>query len=232
MSKIKVGIVDDHESLRHAIIRLLKMEPEIEVSLTAENGIDLIDKLVNNQPDVILLDIRMPKMGGVEAASKVVKDYPSIKVIAHTQYDSELNIMELYELGARGFLAKGCDPAELIKAIKIVNGGGNYVTDNTIAIFKKYLKTGLKYGKVVSEIEDDLKKLTQIEIKILWHTSLLKSIKEIASDLNLSPHTVNNHQANIRRKLNQQGRNILSQFAINHKEKLKMILLSNEWTSS
>lgn len=163
----------------------------------------------------------MPKMDGIEATKEIKSKYPDIKVIVYTRYENEDNIAEMCTLGVKSFICKSSDPSELITAIRVVSNGGNYLTDDALSIFINHLDFNLtKLNNKSSDLET-LKKLSPIELKVLWHASSLKSIKQIAKELNLSPHTVNNHQANIRKKLNLRGRNALVQYAVSVMGKLK-----------
>lgn len=222
MAKIKLAIVDDHKALRNALTKLLHTESGMEVVLSAEDGIDLLKKLRVTTPDIILMDIRMPKMNGIEATKEILTKYPAIKVIAHTQYDNDDNIIEMYRQGVKSFICKSGDPSELITAIRVVYNGGNYVTDAALSIFKNLLDINpTKSNHEKSLNMESLSKLSPIELNVLWHTASLKSIKQIAKELYLSPHTINNHQANIRKKLNLFGRNTLVQYAVSIRKKLE-----------
>jgi DNA-binding NarL/FixJ family response regulator len=221
MTKIKIAVVDDHEPLLNALVKLFKAESDLDVILTAKNGIDLLEKLSTIMPEIILMDIRMPIMDGIQATKLIRLKYPTLKVIAHTQYDNDDNIVEMYKLGVKSFICKSGDPSELLSAIRTVYKGGNYVTDQALSIFINNLVVNTTKSKNnKSSHLESLGKLSPIELKVLWHTASIKSIKQIAKELHLSPNTVNNHQANIRKKLNLFGRNALAQHAMSVKNRL------------
>ncbi len=220
MPKIKLAITDDSELFRRSFIKLLSTEKDFECIFEAENGIDLLEKLKASIPDIILMDIRMPIMDGVTATDHVRELYPQIKIIALSLYDFESNIVKMYIHGVRSFLGKEDSPDELFRAIRIVHQGGAYMTDKSIEIVQR------KLNKNVCTMEFDsteLLNLSQTELKIIWYVSQLKSVKEIAELLFISPNTVNNHEVNIRHKLNLNGRNSLQQYSVNVKERLKLV---------
>ena len=219
MDKIKIAIADDHKDIRKALNIAFNTEKSLEVVLTAENGIDLLEKLQRVKPEIIIMDIRMPKMDGIEATDQVLALYPNIKIIAYSQYDYESNIIKMYTHGVRSFVGKEDGTDELFKAIKIVADGGAYLTENAFEIIQRNL-----IGIQSKDFDcSSLLKLSQRELEVLWHVSQLKSVKEIAELLFISLPTVNNHEANIRHKLNVHGANSLQQYSLNVKDKLILI---------
>lgn len=216
MTKIKIAIADDHKDLKKALNIAFKTESNFEIVLTAENGIDLLEQLKRVKPDIIIMDIRMPKMDGIEATGQVLELYPKIKIIAYSQYDYESNIIKMYTHGVRSFVGKEDGIDELFKAINIVADGGAYLTENAFEIIQRNL-----IGSQPKDFDCTLLlKLSQRELEVLWHVSQLKSVKEIAELLFISLPTVNNHEANIRHKLNVHGANSLQQYSLNVKDKL------------
>ena len=110
MRKIKIAIADDHEKSRYALTKFIHLETDLEVVLQVENGVQLMEMLKTVTPDIILMDIRMPKMNGFEASEIVKKTYPDIKIIAFSQYDFETNIIEMNIRGVKSFIGKEDDP--------------------------------------------------------------------------------------------------------------------------
>lgn len=221
MGKIKLAIADDHPKLHQAITLLLNTQPDFEIVLHAENGLDLIEKLEAVLPDVILMDISMPKMNGILATDQVLKLYPSIKIIAYSLYDNESNIVEMYLHGVKSFIGKEDPPEELFRSIRTVYAGGAYMTDLALSIVQKYLYTASNQHQNKFDFTAAFQ-LSDTELKVLWYTSQLKSAKEIADELFISHHTVNNHHSNMRHKLNINGRNSLLQYALAAKNHLTM----------
>ena len=221
MKKIKLAIVDDHLELQEAITLLLNTQADFEIVLNAENGFDLLEKLEAILPDMILMDIKMPKMNGIEATDKVLEQYPEIKIIAFSLYDNEANIVDMYLHGVKSFVGKEDPIEELFKAIRTVYDGGAYMTDHSISIVQKHLSNISKNHQCDFD-GNSVAQLSDAELKVLWYTSLHKSIKEIADALFISWHTVNNHHAAIRHKLKIKGRSSLLRYALNVKERLTM----------
>ena len=140
MPKIKVAIADDHAHFRNAIKMALATEPAIEVILEAKNGKELIDQLPTHQPDIILMDIQMPVMNGIEATKAVMATYPHLKIIALSLFDNELNIVKMNALGVKSFIPKE-DAVVLPKAINIVHEGGVFLPNEVAAKLQTYLST-------------------------------------------------------------------------------------------
>jgi two-component system response regulator DegU len=218
MTKIKIAIVDDHEKFRKAITRLLHIETDLEVIFEAENGIDLLRQLEKISPDIILMDIRMPLMNGIETTKEIVRLYPTQKIFAFSQYDNEQNIVEMFIQGTKSFIGKSNDPEELFNAIRIVYQGGHYMTEESIKIISQHLSLASKKDDGTKEV----KKLTRTELTVLYHVAHGYSLKEIACKLFISLNTVNNHQYNIRKKLKLSGRMSLKAYGI----EIKDILIS------
>ncbi len=219
--KIKLAIADDSEKVRNAITRLIHLESDFEIVLQASNGLKLLELLKKVTPDIILMDIRMPKMDGFEASEKIRELYPTIKIIAFSQYDFETNIIDMNIRGVKSFVGKEDPPEELFKAIRIVKDGGIYMTNNASNILQQYLCKISKQSENEIQISaSDLNKFSKIELNILSQIACHRSIKEIAENLFLSPNTINNHQAHLRKKLNLNGRGTLLQYALSIKQQI------------
>jgi DNA-binding NarL/FixJ family response regulator len=223
--KIRLAIVDYSQQTQGALIALFNMEEDIEVVLIANNGLDLLAKLKvkDNLPHIILMGTSMPEMDGIEATEKVLQKYPAQKIIGYSSYDTDAPIMYMH--GVRGFIGKSASNDELIKAIKTVCGGSLYLTDGSRKMINLYLRKIKLTENQQETIDFELaNQLTGIELKILWHIGQFKKIKEIADLLCLSPHTINNHQAAIRKKLGLKGKSSLLQFAVLQLETVKYLL--------
>jgi two-component system, NarL family, response regulator NreC len=221
MNKIRLAIADDNPRLHRVVELMIKTEKDFELALHAQDGIDLLEKLKTVKPDIILMDIRMPAMDGFEATNQVLQLYPEIKIIAFSQYDFEENIVDMYLLGVKSFIGKEDPPDELFKAIRTVHGGGAYMTDLSIKIVQKHLSNISKHAQNYFD-SSAITQLSNTELKVLWYTSQHKSAKEIAEELFISHHTVNNHHSNMRHKLNINGRNSLLRYALAAKSYLTM----------
>lgn len=194
MTKIKLAIADDCKQFRKAIIRLIHLEKDLEVVFEAENGLHLLDELNNNTPDVILMDISMPVMNGVEATVKIKELYPYLKIIAYTQYDIETNISQMYINGVESFIGKEDDPEELFKAIRIVHNGGVYLTEKASKIIRHSLELTKKLEPNVTLTESEK---AIIELILDGLTS-----KQIGKIINKSHRTVEDIRERLYCKLN------------------------------
>jgi two-component system, NarL family, response regulator NreC len=139
MSKIKLAIAEDYKPFRQQIVEILNQEVDFEVILQADNGKELLESLETIQPDIVLMDIKMPVMDGIEATDRIRKAYPKTKIIAFSQYDNESNIVEMNIHGVKSFIGKNDEPKELFKAIRTVNGGAVYMTNRSAEIVQRYL---------------------------------------------------------------------------------------------
>ena len=210
MSKIKIALVDDNKQFRNATKALFKTERDLEITLEAENGIQLLEHLKSEQPEIILMDIRMPKLNGIETSKKVIELYPQIKIITFSQYDYESNIVEMYIIGVKSFIGKDDRPEELIKAIRTVYTSGSYMTDMATEIIKRNLAYKAKESNNVHLLANQQEKeLVKMIIKGL-------SSVNIASKINKSPRTVEDMRKRLYLKFN-----------INCKEQL--IALASKW---
>ncbi|UXE68938.1 MAG: response regulator transcription factor [Chryseotalea sp. WA131a] len=212
MSKIKIGLVDDNKQFRRSLKLLFKIEHDFEIMLEADNGLHLLEQLGINveQPEIILMDIRMPKMDGIEASKKVLENYPQIKIITFSQYDYESNIVQMYIIGVKSFIGKDDHPNELIKAIRTVYTSGSYMTDMATEIIQRYLAYKVKESNNVHLLDNEQEKeLIKMIVKGL-------SSGEIASKIYKSPRTVDD----MRKRL-------YSKFNIDCKEQL--IALASKW---
>lgn len=207
MTKIKLAIVDDCEQFRKAIIRLIHSENDIKVILEAENGLQLLDQLKSRMPDIILMDIRMPKMDGIEATEKIKEHYPNLKIIAYSQYDQEENIIKMNINGVKSFIGKEDDPEELFKAIRIVNSGGVYMTDKAANIIQLHL------NKITNECIKTLDVLNEVENTVVKLILEGQTSKDIGVQINRSHRTVEDIRNRIYHKFN-----------VNNKEQLIRLL--------
>jgi len=209
MSKIRVCIVDDHALVREGISALLKFFEDVEVVGEASDGIEAIELAHKIKPDIILMDIGMPRLGGLEATLELRKSEPDIRIIILTQYEDREYISRFLKAGVSGYLLKKAVGSELINAIRTVYRGEVYLFSSIAAeVVAGYL------GKHGPEVEDPYEKLTDREKQVLKLIAEGQSHKEIASCLNISVKTVIAHQTNISEKLDIRSRMGLAKFAI------------------
>jgi DNA-binding NarL/FixJ family response regulator len=213
MNKIKVLLVDDHQIVRDGIFALLIKEHQIEIVGEAANGDELFEKLDYISPHIIILDISLPKMSGIEIAGILTKDYPKIKIIVFSSYTDEETIFKSIRAGAKGFLPKDSMREDLVDAIKKVHQGFEYLSDkipNTI-LMDYIKKTGSQEEKFNNS---KLSVLTKREREILKLIAEGMSYKEIGKDLFISVRTVETHKNNIIQKLELKSTIDLVKFAI------------------
>ncbi len=196
MSRINICIVDDHNLFRKAMIRLLTTFKRIDQIWEASNGKEFIQSLNSKKPDVVLLDLEMPIMNGVETAEYVISKYPDMKIIVLTQHDSEKFMLHMLELGVHSFLLKNSNPDELEKAIISVHDKDFYHNDLISSVMRKSIS--LRSEKpLFSKIPE----LSEREKEIFRLICEEYSLKEIGLKLNLSDKTIHSHKANIQSKL-------------------------------
>jgi two-component system invasion response regulator UvrY len=191
---IKVLLVDDHELVRLGIKRLLQDVQGVKVigeASTGEEAVTLSKELV---PDVVIMDVHMPGIGGLEATRKMIRHNPDIKILALTIYEDEPYPSRLLQAGASGYITKGCDSDEMIRAIRTINSGQRYISP-TIAqqiAIKRFTK-----GE-----ESPLDALSERELQIMLMITQGQKVQDISKKLCLSPKTVNSYRYRIFEKLN------------------------------
>jgi DNA-binding NarL/FixJ family response regulator len=186
MSKIKIAIADDYKIYRDGLKVGLSADENMDVIMEADNGEDLLKALETTSPDVILMDLKMPIMDGMEATIAVRKKYPAIKVLVVTMYEDDKFIIHLMENGANGYLLKNTEPDEIIKSIYAVHENGYYFNDvvNKALLKKLVLKNNFK-PSFNQNIE-----LTERELEVLKLICAEKTAAEIAKEIFLSPRSV------------------------------------------
>lgn len=212
--KIRVMITDDHELIREGIARILDLENDIEVVCKAKSGLEAIDCLKKYKPDIILLDINMPDLNGIETLKKMKSSAHKPKVIILTVYDDVEYISQSVSLGADGYVLKDSDSETLIKTIKIVNDGGSYIQP-TLA--SKLIKHITKENKAYKEEVGAVQSLTRKEIIVVKEIASGLSNKGISDKLKISEKTVKNHVSSILKKLELQDRTQVAIYAIKNK---------------
>ena len=210
-TKEKVVLVDDHVLLRNGLSNLIASFQNCEVLFEANNGKDFIKKLdSSNPPDMVLMDINMPDMDGYETTLWLKNNHPAVKVLALSMYDNENSIIRMFKAGARGYILKDCDPAELEAAINSVASKGYYYTE---------MVTGRLIHSInaMAEEESSVKNLIQLnerEIAFLKLACTELTYKEIADRMVLSPRTIDGYRDALFDKLNVKTRVGLVLYAI------------------
>jgi len=204
---IRLAIADDHQSLIDGIKLLLKYEEDIEFVGTANDGEELLEIIKLKQPHVVLTDIRMPKMDGIELTKQIHQNWPDIKIIAFSMFDQDSAIQQMLDAGVCGYLLKNSALEEVLKAIRAVYNGQNYF-DANIDITNTEDANHKTKGK-----------LTNRQIEILKRIAQGKTTNEIAEELFIGVHTVSTHRKNIARILGLKGKGELLRYALEKKYK-------------
>ncbi|MBN2615937.1 MAG: response regulator transcription factor [Bacteroidales bacterium] len=205
---IKILIADDHKLFREGTITLLSENQDIEIIDQAEDGKEAIEKAKKHQPDILIIDIGMPQINGIEATRILKSEAPNIKIIALTMHSEKHFIKGMLEAGAYGYLFKNCDYDELIQAIKTVYSGKKYLSDEiTEVIIHDYV------GKPNDILETD-PILSEREMEILKLFAEGKTSREISEALFISVKTVGTHKQNILTKLELNSTADLVKYAI------------------
>lgn len=211
---IKVLIADDQELIRQSLQIILGNQKDIEVTGTAENGVQVIRSVRANKPDVILMDIRMPEMDGVQCTKIIKENYPEIKIIILTTFDNDEYVLNALRDGASGYLLKGISMDELVEAIHKVNSGSAMINPDiatkVVQLFSQIAKSNL----VVQVRKEGIDDIVNNEWKVIKRVSYGLSNKEIATELSLSEGTVRNYISCILNKLNLRDRTQLAIWAV------------------
>lgn len=210
MNKIRVLIADDHTLVRQGIRSLLALADDIEIVGEAADGREAVEKVRQLAPDVVLMDLAMPNMGGLEATRRIRKQFAATKVLAVTQYDDSEYVIPVIEAGARGFVTKTASPLELASAIQAVHRGGSFLSPSaaTALVEECQLKTGTEGEKGAYQLLTDRERET-LTLIAEGHTA-----REIAEVLVVSPKTVEWYKTNLMNKLNLHSRADLIKYAI------------------
>lgn len=196
MSKIRIILADDHHLFRDGIKALLTDEKELLVVGEVSNGLELLKLLEHQSTDIIISDISMPQISGIEACRLVNKKYPEIKFLVLSMHNDEEFIKGAIEAGAKGYLPKDICREELLEGILAINNGENYFSKN---VSKTIMRNFV--SKIKNEINKKSECLTKRETEILKYVSEGFINKEIADKLNISVRTVDAHKNNIMNKL-------------------------------
>ena len=186
MGVIKVAIADDHKIFRKGVILSLRPYSAIKFVQEAENGQELLDGLAASEPDVVLMDLRMPQKDGIETTKIIAKQYPSIHIIALTMYEDERFVSHMMEIGANGYLLKSADPSEIKRAIIEVATKGYYLNNfvNRILLKKSHVRT-----KTIPCLNTEIT-LNDREREVVRYICMEFTAQEIAQKIDVSPRTV------------------------------------------
>lgn len=220
----KIVIIDDHQLFREGVKRILEFEPTFEVVAEGEDGSDAITLVEQHEPDVIIMDINMPHMNGVEATAELIQKFPESKVIILSIHDDENYVTHALKTGATGYLLKEMDADALVEAVKVVADGGSYlhprVTHNLVKEYRRLSADEDNPDKYIPQVEirRPYHLLTRRECEVLQLLADGKSNRGIGEALFISEKTVKNHVSNILQKMN-----------VNDRTQAVIVAIKNGW---
>lgn len=197
MSKIKLVVADDHNLFRKGITGMLSLIPDFEVIGEAANGLELLEFLQNNQPDIVLMDLQMPVMDGFQATEKVQELFPKVKIIIVSMHEEDRFIIHLLEKGVNGYLLKDSEAGEVENAIRRVMVDGYYYSDFVSKALHRKLLTKLPNKQPTFQ---NKLQISQRELEVLQQLCEGLSTLEISQKLFVSPRTVEGHRLRLLEK--------------------------------
>jgi two-component system, NarL family, response regulator DegU len=223
--KTKIVIIDDHQLFREGVKRILDFEPSFEVVAEGDDGEDALAIVDAHKPDVVIMDINMPKVNGVEATKQLIEADAETKIIILSIHDDENYVTHALKTGARGYLLKEMDADTLIEAVKVVAEGGSYlhpkVTHNLVNEFRRLATSNgqaVLNQRLQPEIRRPLHILTRRECEVLQMLADGKSNRGIGEALFISEKTVKNHVSNILQKM-----------SVNDRTQAVVVAIKNGW---
>jgi two-component system, NarL family, response regulator NreC len=205
MKRTRILLVDDHAVVRQGFKMILDAQSDMEIVGEAANGREAVELAAQLNPDIVVMDVAMPELNGIEATRRVIASDPHIRVIALSMHKDSVYVREILRAGARGYLLKDSGADELVKAIRAVAGGESYLSPAVSnAVLDDYRK----------HVTNPIDLLTSREREVLQMLAEGKTNKEIAVVLNLSVYTVDAHRGRIMEKLNLHSINELVRFAL------------------
>ena len=207
-SLINVFLVDDHELVRTGIRRIIEDVRGMNVAGVADSGEEAVKWCRNNHADVILMDMNMPGIGGLEATKKILRMSPDVKIIVLTVHTENPFPTKVMQAGASGYLTKGACPDEMVNAIRVVNSGQRYISPE--------IAQQIALSQFSSSSENPFKDLSERELQIMMMITKGQKVTDISEQLNLSPKTVNSYRYRLFSKLGINGDGELTHLAIRH----------------
>ena len=209
MSKIRLLLVDDHEVIRAGLRMLFAAEDDMEIVGEASNAEEAIEAVAKLEPDIVLMDVVMPGLSGIEATRRIREASPETNVLALTMHEDEQYFFEMLHAGASGYVPKRAAPDDLLSAIRVVSRGQVFLYPS---VAKMLVKDFVQRGGVDSHPVHE--QLTPREREVLTYIAEGYTNREIAEELHISPKTVDRHRENIMGKLDLHSRVALVKYAI------------------
>jgi DNA-binding NarL/FixJ family response regulator len=212
---IRVLVVDDHALFRRGLEMVLEQEPDIDVVGEAEDGADALSKATETTPDIVLMDVRMPKRGGIDACTAIKAAVPSSKIIMLTISDEEADLYDAIKAGAMGYLLKEISIEEVASAIRAVHGGQSLISPSMASKLLTEFASMIKRGDERQQVPAP--RLTDREMEVLRLVAKGMNNRDIAKQLFISENTVKNHIRNILEKLQLHSRMEAVVYAVREK---------------
>jgi two-component system response regulator NreC len=213
MEKIRVFLVDDHTVVRQGLRRILESDDEIEIVGEAGDGRTAIDLVQKLRPHVVVMDVAMPELNGIEATRQILKRVEGAKILVLSMHGDDVYVRQALKAGARGYLLKDSEDLDLIKAVKAIRAGGSFFSPPV----SKVVLSGYLGDKADGAEEDGVARLTDREREVLQLIAEGKTNKEVAHALSVSVNTVETHRKHIMEKLDLHNTAELVRFAIRTK---------------
>jgi len=210
MGKIKIHLIDDHQIIIDGLLAVLKLEDDFQVVGFSLNGESIYERLTANNADVVIMDINMPDIDGIDILKDFQKKGIPCKIIVLSSHDEIKLIKEVLSLGANGYLSKKCAGENIAEAVRKVHGGEQYFCDS----IKEKMLTSFSSNKSVDD--EPRKSITKRELEILQLVVKEFTTKEISEQLTISINTIDTHRKNIMRKLEVKNTIGLVKYAIKH----------------
>lgn len=207
MNKTKILIVDDHTMFLQGLILLLEQEKKLEIVGKAINGVEALNIIKKGNVDLVILDISMPEMDGIELSKILKKDFPHVKILVVSTHSNVSIISRLIRIGINGYLLKNAEKAELLQAIDSISNGENYFSEETE---EKHISNNLRIERQISTLTE----LSSREKEILILIAHEYNTAEIAEKTFISLNTVNTHRKNLLSKLNAKNTAGLVKYAV------------------
>ncbi|MGA2147805.1 MAG: response regulator transcription factor [Bryobacteraceae bacterium] len=205
MKRIRILLADDHAVVRQGFKMILAEQPDMEISGEAANGREAVELAEKIKPDVVVMDVAMPELNGIEATRRLAASVPHTRVLALSMHKDSVYVREILRAGARGYLLKDSPAQDMLAAVRAVAGGEGYISPAvSSAVLDDYRK----------HVTNPIDLLTSREREVLQMLAEGKTNKEIAAVLNLSVYTVEAHRGRIMEKLNVHSINELVRFAV------------------
>src|SRR5690242_18470333 len=204
---IRVLLADDHAMVRKGFRLILEAQPDMEIAGEAGNGREAVELVEKLHPDIVVMDVAMPELNGIEATRRIASSSPHTRVLALSMHKDSVYVREILRAGARGYLLKDSIDTDLINAVRAIAKGDGYISPGVSdAVLSDYRR----------HVTDPLDLLTSREREVLQMIAESKTNKEIAVALNLSVYTIDAHRGKIMEKLNLHSTGELVRFAVRH----------------